>query len=44
MERNRWEDPDVDGKIILRWISGNGMCRYGLDLACTGWRQEAGIL
>ena len=28
---NHWGDPDVDGKIILRWIFGN--CE-GVE---TGW-------
>jgi hypothetical protein len=23
MERDNWGDPDVDGKIILRWIFSN---------------------
>jgi hypothetical protein len=30
-ERDHWRDPGVDGRIILRWISGRGMWEYGLD-------------
>jgi hypothetical protein len=35
-ERNHWGDPDVDGKIILRWISGSGM--WGMD--CVELAQD----
>jgi len=30
-EGGHMEDPGVDGRIILRWISGSGMWGYGLD-------------
>jgi hypothetical protein len=40
-ERDRWREPDVDGRIILRWISGNWM-GYGLDRAGSEYRQVAG--
>jgi len=30
-ETDHWGDPDVDGRIILRWIFGNG---EGVE---TGW-------
>jgi hypothetical protein len=25
MEINHWRDPDVDGRIILRWMEGRNM-------------------
>jgi hypothetical protein len=28
MERDHWVDPDVDSKIILRWIKGRDMHRF----------------
>jgi hypothetical protein len=31
-ERDHWGDPDVDGKIILRWIF-----RKGSGVVVTGW-------
>ena len=30
-ERYHWEDKDVDGRIILRWIFGSGKGLWGLD-------------
>jgi hypothetical protein len=36
-ERDHWENPDVDGRIILRWI----FRRWGVGL-WTGYRQVAG--
>jgi len=35
-ERDHWGDSDVDGKIILRWISGNGRGLWGLDGVGSG--------
>ena len=35
-ERNHWGDPDVDGRIILRWILGNGRGFWGLDGVGSG--------
>ena len=31
-ERNLLGDLGVDGRIILRWISGSGMWEHGLDI------------
>jgi hypothetical protein len=33
-ERAHWEDPDVDGRIILRWIFRKW--DYGLDQVGSG--------
>jgi hypothetical protein len=30
-ERDHWEDPDVDERIILRWIFKKWMWGYGMD-------------
>jgi hypothetical protein len=30
-ERDHFEDPGVNWRIILKWISGSGMWEYGLD-------------
>jgi len=30
-ERDNWGDPDIDGRIILRWIFGK------LEVVQTGW-------
>jgi hypothetical protein len=35
-ERGRWEDPDVDGRIILRW-----MFRKLEGVVGTGWRWRS---
>jgi len=35
-ERDHLEDPDVDGRIILRWIFRKWDVEYGLDLAGSG--------
>jgi len=35
-EKDQLEDTGLDGKIILRWISGSGMWVYGLDRAGSG--------
>ena len=34
--RDQWGDPDVDGRIILRWISGSGRALWGLDGVDSG--------
>jgi hypothetical protein len=31
IERDHFEDVDVDGRIILKWILKSRMRRYGLD-------------
>ena len=36
-KKTTWEDPDIDGRIILRNISGIGMWGYGLDLVRDRW-------
>jgi hypothetical protein len=35
-ERCHWGDPGVDGRIILGWMDGSGMCGCGLDWAGSG--------
>jgi hypothetical protein len=40
-ERDHWGDPDVDGRIILRWIFNvgcGGMDRIELDQDRDRWR------
>jgi hypothetical protein len=29
--KHHWGDPSVDGRMILRWISGSVIWEYGLD-------------
>ena len=41
-ERDHLGDPDVDGRIILRWIFEKWVGRYGLDLSGSGEGQVAG--
>ena len=41
-ERDNFGDPGLDGRIILRWISGNRMWGRGLDRAGSGWGEVAG--
>jgi hypothetical protein len=36
------EDTDVDGWIILRWISGSGIWGHGLDRSGSGQGQVVG--
>jgi hypothetical protein len=36
IERELFEDPGVDGNIILKWMG------HGLKLSGAEWRQEAG--
>ena len=36
MERGHWEDPSVDGRIMLRWIFRKWDVGYGLDRAGSG--------
>ena len=42
-ERYHLEDPDIDGRIILRWIFGtwNGVCVDWIDLAHVRDRWQA---
>ena len=35
-ERDQWGDPDVDGRIILRWIFRKGGGLWGLDVVGLG--------
>jgi len=35
-ERDNLKDPDVDGRIILRWIFRKWDVVYGLDLVGSG--------
>jgi len=41
-ERDHFERPGLDGRIILRWISRKWMWGYGLYRGGSGWRQVAG--
>jgi hypothetical protein len=41
-ERDQWGDPDVDGRIILRWIFRKWEGLWGLDGVGSGQRQVAG--
>jgi len=40
-ERDHWEIPGVDVKIILRWIFRKWNVAYGLDLSDSGQGQVA---
>jgi len=40
-ERAHWRDPDIDGRIILRWIFGK-WGRWRLDGVGSGEGQVAG--
>ena len=33
--------PGVNGRIVLRWISGSGMWGYGMDRTGSEYRQVA---
>ena len=35
-ERDHLGDPGIDGRIILRWLSGSEMLGYGLDRSGSG--------
>jgi hypothetical protein len=41
-EREHLEDPDLDGRIILRWIFRKWYVGYGLDRSGSGKGQVAG--
>jgi hypothetical protein len=46
-ERGRWGDPDVDGRIILRWMFRKLEVVVGLDGAAQdrdGWRTLVGTV
>jgi hypothetical protein len=36
MEKDHFEDPEVDGRIILRWILTEWMAGHGLDSSGSG--------
>jgi len=36
MERDHFEDPGIDGNIILRWSSERGRRWHGLDWSGSG--------
>jgi hypothetical protein len=40
--RDRSKDLGVDGRIILEWIWGNSVGRYGLDACGSGWVAVTG--
>ena len=42
-EREHLEDPDVDGKIVLRWIFTEWDGRAGADWSGSEWGQLAGF-
>jgi hypothetical protein len=41
-EGNQWGDPDLDGRIILRWIFRKWEGLLGLNGAGSGYGQVAG--
>ena len=41
-ERGHFEDPGVDGRVILNGSSRRGMVRHGLDCYGSGKGQMAG--
>jgi hypothetical protein len=36
------EDPDIDGRVIFKWIFRKWDVGHGLDQAGSGWGQVAG--
>jgi hypothetical protein len=41
-ERNHWGDPDVDERIILRWILRKWDAGHALDSSISGQGQVVG--
>jgi hypothetical protein len=40
--RDQLEDLDIDGRIILKWVSRHMILRFGMDLSGSEYAQVAG--